>query len=69
MSARAIDSALPDFDVDDGSSTPPHGDPVAETSLAPLEPSSDLPTLLQEWRANGGDQVRKEYEEAMAAAG
>ena len=32
-------------------------------------PSSDLTQLVSEWRSNGGDQVRKEYEDAIAAAG
>jgi putative aldouronate transport system substrate-binding protein len=32
-------------------------------------PFSDLGGLVNEWRTNGGDQVRKEFEEAMAAAG
>jgi putative aldouronate transport system substrate-binding protein len=31
-------------------------------------PLSDLSSLIAQWRADGGDQVRKEYEEAMAAA-
>jgi len=31
-------------------------------------PFSDLGSLVSEWRSNGGDQVRKEYEDAMAAA-
>jgi len=30
---------------------------------------SDFAGLLQQWKADGGDQVRKEYEEAIAAAG
>lgn len=30
-------------------------------------PSSELTTLLTDWRTNGGDQVRREYEESIAA--
>jgi hypothetical protein len=37
--------------------------------VAGRRPLTDLTSLLQEWRSNGGDEVRKEYEEAMAAAG
>jgi putative aldouronate transport system substrate-binding protein len=44
------------------------GDGISDI-ITGRRPTSDLPTLLQEWRANGGDQVRKEYEEAMAATG
>ena len=43
------------------------GDGITDI-IAGRRPSSDLASLLQEWRANGGDQVRKEYEDAMAAA-
>jgi putative aldouronate transport system substrate-binding protein len=35
--------------------------------IAGRRPTSDLSQLVVEWRSNGGDQVRKEYEEAMAA--
>src|SRR5262249_32755162 len=37
--------------------------------VAGRRPMSDLPGLIAEWRSNGGDLVRKEYEDAMAAAG
>jgi putative aldouronate transport system substrate-binding protein len=43
------------------------GDGVTDI-VAGRRPTSDLPGLVQEWRQNGGDQVRKEYEDAMAAA-
>jgi putative aldouronate transport system substrate-binding protein len=36
--------------------------------IAGRRPTSDLTQLQVEWRSNGGDQVRKEYEEAMAAS-
>jgi putative aldouronate transport system substrate-binding protein len=44
------------------------GDGVTDI-IAGRRPTSDLPGLIQEWKTNGGDQVRKEYEDAMAAAG
>jgi putative aldouronate transport system substrate-binding protein len=31
-------------------------------------PMTDLPRLIQQWKTDGGDQVRKEYEDAIAAA-
>ena len=31
-------------------------------------PLSDLDQLVNDWRANGGDQMRAEYEQAYAAA-
>jgi putative aldouronate transport system substrate-binding protein len=36
--------------------------------VAGRRPITDLPGLIQEWRQNGGDQVRKEYEDAIASA-
>ena len=36
--------------------------------VAGRRPVSDLPGLIQEWRQNGGDAVRKEYEDAIASA-
>jgi putative aldouronate transport system substrate-binding protein len=44
------------------------GDGVTDI-IAGRRPMSDLPGLIEEWKSNGGDQVRKEYEDAMAAAG
>jgi len=44
------------------------GDGITDI-VAGRRPLTDLIGLLQEWRTNGGDQVRKEYEDAMAAAG
>ena len=44
------------------------GDGITDI-VAGRRPLTDLTGLLQEWRSNGGDQVRKEYEDAMAAAG
>ena len=32
-------------------------------------PLSDFDTLTREWAANGGDQIRTEFEQAIAAAG
>jgi len=32
-------------------------------------PSSDLQQLVNDWRNNRGDRVRKEYEQAPASAG
>jgi putative aldouronate transport system substrate-binding protein len=43
------------------------GDGVTDI-IAGRRPMMDLASLQGEWRSNGGDQVRKEYEEAMAAA-
>jgi putative aldouronate transport system substrate-binding protein len=31
-------------------------------------PMSDVPQLVKEWRSNGGDQVREEYQQALRAA-
>jgi putative aldouronate transport system substrate-binding protein len=43
------------------------GDGITDI-IAGRRPLSDLTGLLSEWRTNGGDQVRKEYEAAIAAA-
>lgn len=43
------------------------GDGITDI-VAGRRPMADLTGLLQEWRSGGGDQVRKEYEDAMAAA-
>jgi putative aldouronate transport system substrate-binding protein len=44
------------------------GDGITDI-IAGRRPTADLAALIQEWKTNGGDQVRKEYEDAMAAAG
>jgi putative aldouronate transport system substrate-binding protein len=44
------------------------GDGVNDVILG-RRPFSDLTGLIQEWRSGGGDQVRKEIEEAMAGTG
>jgi putative aldouronate transport system substrate-binding protein len=44
------------------------GDGITDI-VAGRRPISDLAGLIEEWKTNGGDQVRKEYEDAMAAAG
>jgi putative aldouronate transport system substrate-binding protein len=44
------------------------GDGVTDI-IAGRRPTSDLAQLVSEWRGNGGDQVRKEYQDAMATAG
>lgn len=33
-----------------------------------LRPMSELPGLIQEWRSSGGDQVRNDYEDAIASS-
>jgi putative aldouronate transport system substrate-binding protein len=43
------------------------GDGITDI-IAGRRPMTDLNGLIGEWKTNGGDQVRKEYEEAMAAA-
>jgi putative aldouronate transport system substrate-binding protein len=43
------------------------GDGVTDI-VAGRRPMSDLDGLVSEWRSNGGDQVRQEYLDAMAAA-
>jgi putative aldouronate transport system substrate-binding protein len=44
------------------------GDGVNDIILG-RRPFTDLNGLIQEWRSNGGDQVRKEFEDAIAATG
>lgn len=44
------------------------GDGVTDI-VAGRRPLSDLDSLVSEWRSGGGEQVRKEYLDAMAAAG
>ncbi|MBV9325907.1 MAG: hypothetical protein JO352_19225 [Chloroflexi bacterium] len=36
--------------------------------LRAARPMSDLDSLVSDWRTNGGDQVRQEYLDALAAA-
>ena len=43
------------------------GDGVTDI-VAGRRPVSDLDSLVSDWRSNGGDQVRQEYLDAMAAA-
>jgi putative aldouronate transport system substrate-binding protein len=43
------------------------GDGITDI-VAGRRPMSDLDSLISEWRSNGGDQVRQEYQDAMAAA-
>jgi putative aldouronate transport system substrate-binding protein len=43
------------------------GDGITDI-VAGRRPMSDLDSLVGEWRSNGGDQVRQEYMDAMAAA-
>ena len=43
------------------------GDGITDI-VAGRRPLSDLDSLVSEWRSNGGDQVRQEYLDAMAAA-
>jgi putative aldouronate transport system substrate-binding protein len=43
------------------------GDGITDI-VAGRRPVSDLDSLVSEWRNNGGDQVRQEYLDAMAAA-
>jgi putative aldouronate transport system substrate-binding protein len=44
------------------------GDGISDIITGRRE-TSDFAGLLQQWKAEGGDQVRKEYEDAMAASG
>ncbi|MBV8718063.1 MAG: hypothetical protein JO020_27315 [Chloroflexi bacterium] len=43
------------------------GDGITDI-VAGRRPVSDLDSLVSDWRSNGGDQVRQEFQDAMAAA-
>jgi putative aldouronate transport system substrate-binding protein len=43
------------------------GDGISDI-ITGRRPMTDFDSLLQGWKSDGGDQVRKEYEEAMAGS-